>query len=265
MNRAALLDAFAQTKEDRLLLARALDKGEAAARKQILTHTPFLNEREARLMEALPARWDGCPNHLFFGGYPDAQRKVLFFLPDGLGADALTGEDSPIAVLQTGLPPGAALTHRDFLGALMGMGVTRETVGDILTDGDRCTLFLLREVAPFLCSSLETVGSYQVALRPAGFGDLRIPPPQVRLIRDTVATPRLDAVAASGFSLSRGRSAALIGAGKVSLNHQVCVKPDRLVLPGDTVSARGFGKFRVLEAGGRSRKGRVFLVLEKYV
>ena len=87
----------------------------------------------------------------------------------------------------------------------------------------------------------------------------------MRTIRDTVATPRLDAVTASGFSLSRSKAAGLIAAGKVSLTHRECLKSDRLVNEGDIITCRGFGKCVIKEAPGTSKKGRTFLVIERYV
>ena len=90
-------------------------------------------------------------------------------------------------------------------------------------------------------------------------------PVQVRTIRDTVATPRLDAVLAAGFSVSRGRAAGLISTGKVSLNHRVCQKTDRQVAQGDVLTCRGLGKCVVKEVPGQSKKGRTVLVLERYV
>ena len=90
-------------------------------------------------------------------------------------------------------------------------------------------------------------------------------PAQVKTIRDTVATPRLDAVTAAGFSLSRGKAAALIASGKVSLNHRECLKADRPVAEGDVLTCRGLGKCVVKEVPGQSKKGRTMLVIERYV
>ena len=95
----------------------------------------------------------------------------------------------------------------------------------------------------------------------------RLEPPAVetRTIRDTVSSLRLDAVAASGFSLSRGKAADLIASGRVQLNHRECVKPDHAVAQGDVLSCRGLGKCVLTEVGGPSKKGRILIVLERYV
>ena len=95
--------------------------------------------------------------------------------------------------------------------------------------------------------------------------DLELPQIQVKTVRDTVAALRLDAVMASGFSLSRGKAADLISAGRVQLNHRECGKCDRTVAQGDVISCRGLGKCSVKEIGGLSKKGRTMIVLERYI
>ncbi|MDD4716183.1 MAG: YlmH/Sll1252 family protein [Oscillospiraceae bacterium] len=266
MNRERLLQGLGnQSKEDRLLLARALDKGERSARGNLSAHTGFLNQREAALAETMLSRWEGCPRHLFFGGYQGAERNMLFFLPDYRSAEEAQASSLVIGALQTALPPGSGLSHRDFLGALMGMGIARETIGDILVDETLCTLFLQREVLSFLQDSMEMAGKYKIQWKEADLSSFSPPVPKTRIIRDTVAALRLDAVVSSGFSISRNRAAGLIAAGQVFLGHLPCRKPDRPVREGDLISARGFGRFSVREAGGASRKGRIFVVLERFM
>ena len=87
----------------------------------------------------------------------------------------------------------------------------------------------------------------------------------MRTIRDTVSTPRLDAVLAAGFSLSRSKAAAHISAGRVAVNHRDCLKGDRTVEEGDVLTCRGLGKCVVKEVPGQSKKGRTMLVLERYL
>ena len=94
---------------------------------------------------------------------------------------------------------------------------------------------------------------------------LHIPEVRCEEVRDTVSSLRLDAVAASGFSLSRGKAADLIASGRVQLNHRECVKPDHAVAQGDVLSCRGLGKCVLTEVGGPSKKGRILIVLERYV
>lgn len=163
-------------------------------------------------------------------------------------------------------PPGSELSHRDILGSLMGLGLTREKLGDILLPGDRtCQVILLREVLPILLSQWESAGRWRLKLREIPLASLSPGEAKVRLIRDTVATPRLDAVLAAGFSLSRSKAMAYISAGKAAVNHRECLKGDKLVDVGDILTCRGLGKCVVREIPGQSKKGRTMLVLERYI
>ena len=163
-------------------------------------------------------------------------------------------------------PAEAKLTHRDILGALMGLGLTRAALGDILLPRPGlCQVVALRDSLPILLSQWEGAGRWKASLSELPLDKLSPSPPQVKTIRDTVAAPRLDAVAAAGFSLSRSKAAALIASGKVSLNHRECLKADRQVAQGDVITCRGLGKCVVKEVPGQSKKGRTMLVLERYI
>ena len=122
------IEKIAKTPEDRVLLAKLWDKIDGGMRKNIPANTGFLSPRELEMANYLFGQVEGLHT---FGGYPDAERKMLVFLPDYLEEDALYSEDSPIVCLRATFYEGDTPTHRDFLGALMGAGIARETVGDI--------------------------------------------------------------------------------------------------------------------------------------
>ena len=266
MNKTELLDRCARSGEERTLLARVLDKLELAQNRGVPAHTPFLSPGEQAALADLLAAW-GHPRHLFWGGYPDAERRVCAFLPDWQEEDGLLSDpEGPLAALEAKFPAGAALGHRDILGALMGLGITREKVGDILLPGPGvCQVVVLRDALPILLSQWEGAGRWKVSLEAIPLDRLAPKPAQVKTIRDTVATPRLDAVLAAGFSLSRSKAAGYISSGKVAVNHRECLKSDKLVEEGDVLTCRGLGKCVVREVPGQSKKGRTMLVLERYV
>ena len=113
--------------------------------------------------------------------------------------------------------------------------------------------------------NLDQAGRVRLKTAPMELAGLKPPEVKVKAIRDTVSSLRLDAVAAAGFSLSRGKAADFIAAGKVQLNHRECLKPDRPVAEGDVMSCRGLGKCVLKEVGGPSKKGRIMILLERYV
>ena len=240
MRKTELLDKYARDGDSRLLLARVLDQWQRAEQRGVPTHTGFLSPAEQAvsadlLMAAAPGQG------ILAGGYPDAERRLWAFLPDWLEEETWQqGEECPLCALEVETPPGAGLTHRDYLGSLMGLGLTREKLGDILL-------------------------SQQVRLTPIPLAQLRPVPGERKQIRATVASPRLDAVAAAGFSIPRSRAAELIRGGRVMVNHRPCGKADKAVEAGDVLTCRGLGKCVLREIGGTSKRGRTILELERYL
>ncbi len=267
MTKKELLDRCAKNADDRLLLARVLDKAELAFDRGVPSCTQFLSPGEqAAVTDLLNAC--GHPRHLFFGGFEDAERRVCAFLPDWQEEeDFLEGEDMAVCAVETQFPGGGSLTHRDILGSLMGLGITREKLGDILLpEPGTCQVVVLKEAVSILTSQWEGAGRYKCReVRQIPLSSLAPKPPQIKTIRDTVASPRLDAVLSSAFSLSRSKAAAYIAGGKVAVNHRECLKSDKTVEEGDVLTCRGLGKCVVKEVPGQSRKGRTMLVLERYI
>ena len=126
-------------------------------------------------------------------------------------------------------------------------------------------MLALTEIVPILLSQWESAGRARLKLRQIPLSGLEVRPPEVKVIRDTVAAPRLDAVLAAGFSLSRGKAADLIAAGRVEVNHRECLKGDKTVEKGDVIGCRGLGKCVLADLPGQSRKGRTMVVIERYI
>lgn len=265
MTKTELLNKCARSGEERMLLARTLDKLELAQTRSVPAHTPFLSPAEQACVTDLLNAW-GHPRHFFFGGFEGAERQLCLFLPDWQEReDLLCDPDLPVTALRALVPKDADPSHRDVLGSLMGLGITREKLGDILFGEGYCDVLCLADAVPILLSQWESVGRWNIKLKPIPLSALEVKPPEVRTIRDTVATLRLDAVLASGFSTSRGKAADLIAAGRVMVNHRECTKSDKAVAEGDVLTCRGLGKCVVKEVLGQSRKGRIMLVLERYI
>ncbi len=262
MNKTDLLNHLTSDREERILLARVLDQLEACRHHSYPTHTPFLSLHEQQLVRQLLAA-NGYPRAVFTGGYPEAERRVCLFLPDWMEEEDALCES--ICALRATWRDGNALTHRDFLGALMGMGITREKVGDLLVSEGSCDILLLEELQPFLLQSLEGASRTRLSLSALPLDELHLPEVKVRRIQDTVASLRLDAVLSVGFSTSRGKAAELISAGRVSLNGALCTHTDKAVEEGATLSCRGLGKCRLTLVKGLSRKGRILIEMERYL
>ncbi len=263
MNKTELLNRSAKDPEVRMVLARALDRLERTQRRSCPCATQFLSPAQRSALELLLA---GCghPRHLFHGGFEGAERTVCVFLPDWQEPEEWDAGDE-LAAVEAAFPPEARLAHRDLLGGLMGIGLTREKVGDILVGSAAAQIVCAREAAPIILSQFEQAGRYRLKRKEIPLSGLVPAPAEVELVRDTVATLRLDAVLACGLCLARGKAADLVTGGRVSLNHRECLKPDRAVEQGDVLTCRGMGKCVLKRVGDRSRKGRIIIEIERYV
>ena len=256
------IEKIAQSSEDKVLLAKVWDKINTGLRKNIMTSTAFLTIREQQMCKFL---FGDLPGLHAFGGYADAERKMLIFLPDYLDESALTDEDSPMVCIQADFFEGDTLTHRDLLGALMGAGIARETVGDILIDGNRSYILVTSQIAPYILQNLTEAGRTKLHLQTVALENIHVPQQQVKEIRDTLASLRLDSVVSSGFRMGRSLAAQHISAGKVAIDGMVCEKPDKIVTEGCKISLRGSGKIKLESVGGKTKKDRISVIIHRYM
>ncbi len=241
--------------EHEALLKRIDDLFRRCEKANILTATTFLTPAEQAAVVSYVNRLSGC-QMLLHGGRPDCERRVAFFLPDWLeAADFEPGE--AIAALRIDAYYGTP-GHRDYLGALLGLGVRREWVGDIRVDGQTAWVFCLPSVAEQL-AGLEQAGRVSVKAAMVPLSEVPEPERKRKEVKFTVQSPRFDAVLGESFRLSRTQAAKLIAAGAASLNYLPCLKNDAPISEGDVISLKGHGKATVAEIGGKSRKDRLFV------
>ena len=256
------IEKIARSGEDKLLLAKLWDKINAGIRRNIPANTCFLSPRELELARYLFGEAEGL---YAFGGYGEAERKMLVFLPDYLEEDSLYAQDSPVVCLRAAFFHGDSLSHRDFLGALMGAGIARETVGDICVGTDSCDFFVTAEIAPYILQNFTSAGRTRLHLSQIPITEASIPEPEVKEIRDTLASLRLDSVISSGFRIGRSLAAQYVAAGKAAIDGLPCEKPDKSVGEGAKISVRGLGKIKLSQINGRTKKDRISVVIHRYV
>lgn len=256
------IEKIAHTPEDRMLLAKVWDKINAGLRKSIPANTCFLSPRELEMTRYLFGDLEGLYS---FGGYADAERKMLIYLPEYLEEASLYDDDSPLVCLRAAFYEGDTPNHRDFLGALMGAGIGRETVGDICVGKGSCDFFVAAEIAPYILQNFTCAGRTRLHLSRIPLSEVSIQEPEVRQIKDTLASLRLDSVISSGFRIGRSLAAQHVTAGKAAINGLPCEKPDKAVSEGMIISVRGLGKIRIHSVNGQTKKGRISVVIYRYV
>ena len=256
------IDKIARSGEDRVLLAKLWDKVNAGFRREIPANTCFLSPRELEMARYL---FGELPGLHAFGGYDEAERRMLVYLPDYLDEAYLYQEGAPVVCLRAKFFEGDTLSLRDFLGALMGAGIGRETVGDICVGNGSCDFFVTEEIAPYILQNFTSAGRVKLHLTQIPLQEASIPEPEVKEIRDTVASLRLDSILSSGFRIGRSLAAQYVNAGKAAIDGLPCEKPDRIVAEGAKISLRGMGKIKLHAINGKTKKDRISVTIHRYV
>lgn len=244
-----------------LLLRRADDAVTISENKYMVKAVGFLTPAERVYLQRNVKRpMDG--RILYFGGYPDAERTLLIALPEYI--DDFAARDEIAALSITGRDIGG-LTHRDFLGSLMGLGIKRETVGDILVFEDKCLVFVKKEIADYIVSNLSKIGRSGVKIAVSDVDEVEIPPKKTEEISGTVAAARLDSVLAVACRTSRSKAVEYITGGAVSVNWEETDNVSKILSENDIISVKGKGRFKVSRIGGLTKKGRYGVTIEKYI
>lgn len=246
-------------------LCRAADRGEVG-------QSDFLTPRELHYAQVyLNKRGAGF---LSFGGYADAERRKIYVLPDYMeGASDIAeledyGHDSSVGAVRVSTAGYRRLSHRDYLGSILGLGLERSVMGDILVfgdDGAAAVIFCNKALVPFLTEELVWVAREKVRCVAVDLSDIEMPERRFAAINDTVASPRADCIVGALCSLSRERAREAVVSGLVEVDFEPEERPDRALSAPCLVSVRGYGRFRVISVEDKTKKGRYRLVAEKFL
>ncbi len=271
-----------RTDEARSPWAARLENAIDRAERGIPSALPFLTPAEQKGAERVLRSQGRAEQAYFFGGYAGAERARLFLLPTYLTdclpdaptsceawqVEAVLGETLTDAVCAVRIEGSGyrELTHRDYLGSLLGLGLERDAIGDIALQSKHAAVtFCSRTVADFLCKELCKVASDTVRTRlweiDESFTDGR----EYQPIHTTLASARLDCVVAALTNLSREAAQSAVRAGEVEVEFEAAERVDMLLQPPLTLSVRGHGRFRLCAFEGETRKGRLRLFAQKYV
>lgn len=252
------------SKEDKILTAGVEDKFSQCCRQYRMTNTGFLDLRQRSLVEKLCAKicgTEGDVRYMFCGGYEDAERTAVVFLPDY--------EEEPgrlFAVIRAiPVKGGKKPTHRDYLGSLTGLGIKREMIGDILVSDSSADIIVMNEIKDFILMNYDKAGRTGLYVKCVPLSELNVPEAAAVCVRDTVASLRLDNVISSAFGISRAKSAEAVRSGLVFVNNMQTEKIDMHVREGDKLVMRGKGKAYLREVTGQTKKSRHALIIERYV
>ena len=243
--------------ETELFKARIEDTAEICVKSSKPKYLGFLSAAEAvfaeRLLKNAPCRTS------FFGGYEGAERLMLGCFPDWMEEYGF-----PISAITFSFREGDTLSHRDFLGSLMSLGIKRETVGDILVGRGRAVAFVTDEIKDYIKSQVTKIGKTGVKVS-EGFTSPLPESDRLADFSDTAASDRIDCVISALCGFSRARALEVLSEGLVSVNSVTVMKPTKSVLAGDIISVRGKGRFVIDSLDGRTKKNRIVINYKKYI
>ena len=274
------------TKEEHLFESRLSDLAQTAWNRGIPCFTDFLSLNEQNIYHASRTGLSYVKSVLY-GGYDLAERQMLGFLPDALSFEEEEEDRSfqtnassdgrktnhqldalfPIrclAIRPLNAKFSDALTHRDYLGSLMNLGTERSQLGDIIVEEDRALVMVHERMADYIMHELTRVRHTSVYCELFSCSDIQFVP-KVDRITGTVSSVRLDAILSLAFKSSRSSLSGLIEGGKCFVNGRLITSNSAKLKEGDLVSVRGLGKFRYAGEGNLSRKGRIYVEVERFI
>lgn len=279
--------------ENTLFLKSVEEKYEKFCDYYTIMHSDFLSlEQQSMLSGFLRTH---CEEGVYlFGGYGDAERRQVIFLPDYCGvpekvnafshfsnekdkSSAITQalleyfsenpDDCPICLLDVSIPPAEhrTLGHRDYLGALTGEGIRREKIGDIIVGEKGAQIIVAAELGDYLVNNFHHVGAVSIRAKKVSVFALNNLKSETKSLKFTVSSPRLDNITAGIFGISRKDATESISRGKVFVNGRETTKPDFTLKGGEKIVLRGKGKAIYNGISGESKKGKLYVNIEKYV
>jgi RNA-binding protein YlmH len=248
---------------EELMKNRMKELADKAYQQSVYCHTSFLGLPEQSLYYQIEKELSYAHASLD-GGYEDAERKVLIF-----GSQELFGYEgiSPVRCLKISpisLKFSEMLNHRDYLGAILNLGIERECLGDILVDESGAYLFCMDHMSEFLCEHITKIRHTLVNVQEVDEREIMIRP-KLKPMEGFLASFRLDAVISLGFGLSRKESSDFIKNKRVFLNGRLVENAGKQVSEGDTISVRGKGKMKFTQIRGQSKKGRFSVLMHLYI
>lgn len=249
-------------KEEQLLVKRLCELSKTAYHRNIVTYSDFLNLNEQNILHSLP-KDQLHTRYETFGGYELSERQMVAFIPDALYCEI----KYPMSILR--IAPlqskfGEELTHRDYLGAILNLGIDRSRVGDILVEGKEATLFLSAALSEFLREELTRVRHTSVMVTETSLEDYAYTPCYEE-VTGTVASVRLDSLLSLAFNSSRSKLTGLIEGGKVFVNGKLTISNSYQPKEEDVISVRGMGKFRYIGIQSQTKKNRFYVLIYKYI
>ncbi|WP_101773021.1 YlmH family RNA-binding protein [Peptostreptococcus faecalis] len=253
------------TDEDlRLKMYRVVDICNSVLKNHEVKKTEFLNPYEIKNAVAI-VNTQSELSYIIDGGYVDAERAVLIIYPYYLQEEEIVGEDLLRFIQINGNFKFSSVSHRDYLGSILGLGIKREKIGDIIVHENYCQFILDSEVSDYVLYNCERVGRNKVTVEYIHRNEIVNIEQEFVEKKVTVSSLRIDAIISSVFNLSRQESLKLCEGERVYMDYEKIAQPSKLVQEKALISVRTKGKFILSEIGNTTKKGKIMVIINKYV
>lgn len=257
-----------KNEKDRLLISKLIDKIRFCETKNKIQTTDFLDEMEQKLLENF-LRSQKITNYFYVGGFQEAERKILVMYPEKLEniiSNINLNEYINCIRIELSNEMQGEYSHKNYLGGLMKLGISREKIGDILVDDKGADILVMPEMLKFLITNIPSLTRFSKSkIDQISLENLKKIEIKTQSIKITVASMRLDNIVSELARCSRGKANELLEQERVLLNHEIVEKSSKEVKENDIVTIRGKGRFIVKNIVGSSRKGRIFIEVEKFI
>ncbi len=249
--------------DEKLVFSKAFDQAYSCIKNYEPAFTEFLDPYKVSSIISFIGN-NADFNICVFGGIEGCERQKIGFFPEFMIEEDFV---FPISVVQINYNSSfeRKLTHRDFLGALMGLGIARGKIGDILIEDNNIFVFADDNIVDFININLEKVGHTKVKTKIISCDEVRLKENLDELKNITLSSLRLDALLSGVFNMSRGKVSQLIKGEKAFINWNVCQNPSKQILEGDVITLRGFGRVKIVEFLGKTKKDRFLISIHKFI
>ncbi|QXM05846.1 RNA-binding protein [Crassaminicella indica] len=261
INKEALIKHI-KNNEERQIVMKTLNKVDSVLKSYRVCITDFYDPYQISLCIPVLNQIRDI-NYLVTGGYETAERRVIIIYPEYMEIEE---EDYPIGAIKiSGKFMKDSLNHRDFLGAVLGLGLKREKIGDILVGDGQANIIAYKELCDYILLNLEKVSKYKVNIESISFNDLMKVEKHFKIIYGTVSSLRLDSILSAGFGESRNTISKLIHNNRVKVNFKPVNQPSYVLHEGDLISFKGRGRIILDQIGDKTKKDRYKVIIKRIV
>lgn len=269
MNKQEILNKY-DNEEDKLLVSRVLDKLEFVQKKNSIETTDFLDMHQKTVAEKV-LKSQKITNYICYGGYSNAERVMIIIYPEKL-EDVFNNNqydfNNIVRVIRVILPNEmkGKYSHRDYLGAVIKVGLKREKVGDIIVNLDEADLIVSKDISKYIVDSFKELTRFSKSdIYEESIEKLNITEPKTEVLNIIIPSMRMDSIVSELIRTSRSKALEIINAERVFVNSEVITKNSKMLKENDMITVRGKGRFKIIKILNSTKKGNLVLEVEKYV